>query len=608
MATPISAANPNSATHVPIQPDHSLYLENVKKKVCEIVQSRWTIIAAASLAIGLATNFTFGAIALTVGAVGNWYFAPVSSTEKLRCLTMNTIGVLSDFLEFMGNYGPTLGPIKERTAERLLGAVAGKQSGEPGKPVRTEQDIVMDCNRGGTFGELLPDELLTAVIEMAKRNGIREEEFEPLKHLIKHHKDERSFNALQNCSPDALTGVDNDFRKAAKAAKKEFDLPTVNSPAPIVGDNYAQRVFHLARVLFTKEKMSQVAPVEDVGGKDGIQTKLKKEQKKFPEDFRTDKGAIELKEIAAFADSPIKAATYFFLYECSRLFEISQDNRPVQVLDERGYRMEFTDLVAAINAGKEIFKRELGNPLNRAQIFERHITKNKDQMPDVIFVQECESNFPAVMAKHGYVSTDKFIDAQGKEVTRSKDGSVILLNTKTFEPKFEVLPYENDDLDHKSTAIVAMQRKGQIPTVLFSTHGDAKDTKRTLTLITRVINTFKSRLAQNPKTQCVGGVDANPNNPGELAQIKAGVATQGFAFTDFGVNMAKGREITSQVRKRRDLVIMQKDGFVMPQAYQVTEPTTAFEAPPLNPNRRLPDAQNPSDHAAQGAVIQPVYA
>jgi hypothetical protein len=521
---------------------------------------------------------------------------------------MNTIGVLSDFLEFMGNYGPILTPIKERTAACLLGAVAGKQTGEAGKPVATEADILADCNRGGTFEQILPAKLLTGVVALATARGIPRAEFEPLDSLVARHCKSRAFHVLQNCSPDALTGVDNDYRKAAKAAGQEFRIPTINSPAPIVGNTYEERVMHLADVLFTRENMATISPVEDKGGKDGIRTKLMKEQKKFGQAYRTDKGVIDFAEIAAFAESPIKAATYAFLFECGRLYEVSQDTRPVEVMDDRGEPFQFPDLVTAINVGKARFKLELGNPVKRAQIFERHITKNSDQMPDVIFVQECESNFPAVLSTHGYVSTDKFVDETGKEVTRSKDGSVILLNTKTFEPRFEVLPYADDDLDHKSTAIVATQRKQQIPTVLFSTHGDAKDTGRTVTLIKRVTDAFKQRLAQNPKTQCVGGVDANPNNNGELVTIKEGVAAEGFTFTDFGINMAKAREITPQLRKRRDLVILQKDGFVIPKAYEVTEPTTAVGAPPLNPNRRLPDEQNPSDHGAQGAVIQPVYA
>lgn len=608
--TAITPPTPDFEAHSP----NECCLMKLKNKVCDAIQSRWTLITATAVAIGSVMGAISGATVGTAAGIGvfaagtlaNWYFTPIRE-EALTCVTLNTLGVFSDFVEFLGDYGPTLNPIKERLEACVLGQVAGKQSGEEGKPVASEEDIIADCNRGGTFEEVLPPDLLRQVIEIATKNGISADEFTPLTDLLDAHRNERSFHALQNCSPDALTGVDNDYRKKAKADSVEFDLPTLNSPAPIVGNTHAERVLNLARSLFTTNRMSSISPVENVGDKDGIRAKFEKEQRKFKTEYRTNTGVIPLEQIRAFTQSKVTAATYHFLYECSRLYEVGQDKRPVEIEIETGNgRREtgrFNNLFEAFNYGKQLFKQGLGSPQGRAEIFCRHLQKT---MPDVIFLQEAESYISEAIDKLGYFSTAKVTDADGKTVRRSKDGSEIHLKTTSFQPEVEVLPYNGDDIDQKSTLLKATQTKNGVSTVLGSIHGDAKDLERTKTLCQRAIDVFTRARSSDPRTQFYVGIDANPTNAAQIASIQEFLGSKGFKFTDYGINMVRTRGISTQVRKRRDFVESLKDGFIVPSGYEVTEPTIAFEPPPFNRNRRLPDYQNPSDHGAVGARIQPV--
>jgi len=549
-----------------VPPADACYLTQLKDKVCDIIQSRWGVVAAVGLGIGLATaNVVLGAAALGVGSLAAWYFtANPEVTEGLLVACGNIGGLLSGFDEYVGDYGPQINGVKAEVSE----LISGKSTGC--KP-QTAENIQADLNHGPTLGQLITAPELDEMIYMAAKNGFNVENMMAVKPFFEKYATSRIFYALRRL-PTPLTSIDKTLRDRAKETPEGFTLGILSSPAPMIVENA------LTRALLTPEVL---ACAENAAS---MKKKLTTWQDTKPQFVRAALAGLQaclgnnvtatLEDFAPF-QTPEGQVFLYLIYQ--------RTNTRILTTHKPGF-------IDAINRTKRAFAASaLGNPELRAQTFLQKV-KNSS----VFFTQECDVALRQTFESSHFVSTANQI---------SSDGSFIFLNKNDWENKYEVLL---NDGEGKAVKIIATRKGVDQRAYLASIHGSAKDANHARTLISEIYADFVERAKKDPTLQLIIGVDANSNTPKDEADLLQLLNQLGLHAAEILVTTTKQRDVSIQHDKVGEEVVARKDYIITLKSHAFKDLTTAFEARPLSKDTKLPTIGMPSDHATIGARIVPI--
>lgn len=550
-------------------PADSCYLTQLKDKVCNIIQSRWAIVAAVTLVIGFATgNVILGAAALGVGSLTAWYFTPnpeVSVDLLVAC--GNIGGLLSGFDEYVGDYGPKINPVKAQVSE----LVSGKSTGC--KP-KTPQNIAADLDHGPTLAQLIPPQEFEEIVQLGVANGFDERNLRAVMPVFSKYGHSKLFYALRRL-PSYLTSIDKNLRDAAKERPEGFTLGILSSPAPMVDETT------LTKSLFTQEVLACAENVASIAKKREAMSKSKPQLLDAAlnglQNCLGVAGTASLDDLQPF-ETPEGQVFLYLIYQRMNTRLLSQKD----------------GLVRAVNTAKRAFAASaLGNPEMRARTFLQNLKNHA-----VFFTQECDVAVRNTFEANNFVSTRKQV---------SKDGSFIFLNKNIWEDKYEVIPNDKD-VEGKAVRIIAKRKGVDQRAYLASLHGSAKDPKHARDLIEEIHADFVERAKKDPTLQLIIGVDANSNTPKDEEALLELLETLGLHAAEIEVTTTKERDVSIQHEKVAEEVIARKDYIITLKSHAFKDLTTGFKPGPLNKTTKLPTIGMPSDHATLGARIVPIRA
>ncbi len=610
MTTPavvLQYVSPQSNTFAPLTQPNSL--SAIVGKVKTLVLSRWTLVVAVGLITAFAVGIAPALLVTGIAALAASLLPALVKTKKLNIFTANMLGLFYDPFEFAGDYDPYINDVKRKLEALLIGKATQDQ---------TSEQIAADLAYGPTLEELLPKKIQDNLLELCKFRGLNHKQFQKLLTLLmKHHKNDRLFYFLKNCPP-TLLGIDKALREAAKAANKPFDLPIINSSAPIEGNSRAAQKKHLSDVLFTVENLNILKAADERDkNKSPIAEELAKDisnprypyivgrapapsARPAPGD-EEEAGPEVPAELAAGPEALVNTPVDPTLI---RAFQSPEGRMLFYYLYQIMNIHLASDIMEEVNEAKRRFASGMGDPQKRAEILAKKIAAEN---ADIVLIQECDRYLPPEMAKLGYFSTEKKLvtdpsdPSNTKWVLNSGDGSVIFFNSKTFKGA-HVHPYDEAlDPKHKNTVATAYFLGAERPIVVASCHVSDSNNKS----FARVIrNVTQSTYQKGTHAAAVIGLDANPQSNEDEEDIRAFLQEENLQATKVGPTSIKMRLITLLHKKIHDLIRREKNMIVATgDGCKLENATVAFQKPPLDREIMMPNKNILSDQAPVGVQM-----
>ncbi len=113
---------------------------------------------------------------------------------------------------------------------------------------------------------------------------------------------------------------------------------------------------------------------------------------------------------------------------------------------------------------------------------------------------------------------------------------------------------------------------------------------------------------KNPKLRLIG-IDANTKTEGDVIAFQEHLNSLGLSGTSVGPTTVKRRMVTVQNSKAGKLAMDEEDYLITLKPeyggkYLIADPMVGFSQGAFDPNRTLPDIDNPSDHYPVGATLR----
>lgn len=508
--------------------------------------------------------------------------------------TANLLGSFNDPFEFDGDYGPELNPIREKVFELVISkeAQAKNLSNEQIKELLHDNDAneitvrryrqlltaqasLKDQLYGPTLSEIVPPELLQALLEKQNALQINPQDITNIVSFVKRFGNRKVFYFLRN-NPSALLKLDYTLRFKAASEGHAFELPILSSTHPLEGSNLDELKENLLNGLFNESTLALTESEAD------LKVRIDKLERGIAQNL-LGPGATN-RDLYAFC-SPAGQIFFYWLYQSLNLHLLAND----------------WSTIAEINKVKEVFRNTFGDPKVRAADFKNKFLAANSS---VIFTQEAD---PFVMEE---LTKDNLFLSIDKQNTR--DGTLVFLRSDLWEADYQVIPLVEYEKHQEGSVnlILATHSPTHTKFLLASAHGNstnAEDGRNQIKLITQKYHQLRNH-PENEGLQLLIGIDANTKNENDVELLREHLDSLGLIGTSVGATTVKRRMVTAQHSKAYRFAKDQEDYLITLKPeyggkFNLSNPTVGFKESSPDLNIPLPNIHNLSDHYPIGVTL-----